>query len=73
MTAEITRFAKDIPPWKVDPTELRKARKKKRLTARQLGALIGTGPAAVYQWERQTDPQTPSKPLQILLRQVLEI
>lgn len=73
MTAEITRFAKDIPPWKVDPTELRKARKKKRLTARQLGALIGTGPAAIYQWERQTDPQTPSKPLQILLRQVLEI
>jgi transcriptional regulator with XRE-family HTH domain len=73
MTDKIMRLYPDIPPWKVDPTELRKARKKKRLTARQLGALIGTGPAAVYQWERQTDPQTPSKPLQILLRQVLEI
>jgi transcriptional regulator with XRE-family HTH domain len=73
MTAEIIRFANDLPPWKVDPTELRKARKKKRLTARQLGALIGTGPAAIYQWEREGNPQTPSKPLQILLRQVLEI
>ena len=73
MTAEITRFAKDLPPWKVDPIELRKARKKKRLTARQLGALIGTGPAAIYQWEREGTPQVPSKPLQILLRQVLEI
>lgn len=73
MTDKITHEHPTIPPWKVDPVELRKARRKKRLTARQLGALIGTGPAAVYQWERQTDPQTPSKPLQILLRQVLEI
>jgi len=73
MTDKITRLYPDIPPWKIDPVELRKARKKKRLTARQLGAIIGTGPAAIYQWERQTDPQVPSKPLQILLRQVLEI